>query len=220
MQHTLHSSTGSLVDTKMTSASGNTPWQFRIKRFLDLMGAGTLLIACTPVMSVAAIAIKITSPGPILFSQIRLTQGGRTFKLWKFRSMCVDAEEHTGASFARRGDSRVTAVGRFLRRTRIDELPQLINVITGDMSLIGPRPERPELAQELSEEIPRFKKRLAAKAGLTGLAQVIQGYPDGLLGYRRKVGLDMLYIQKWSLLLDFWIAIKTIGVVLTGSGAR
>jgi lipopolysaccharide/colanic/teichoic acid biosynthesis glycosyltransferase len=195
-------------------------WQSRIKRVIDLIGASGLLLGLSPVMAVVAVAIKATSPGPILYSQARLTEGGRTFTLWKFRSMRVDAEKTTGATWAVRTDSRVTRIGGFLRKTRLDELPQLFNVLLGDMSLIGPRPERPEIARELSRAIPRFNRRLGAKAGLTGLAQVIQGYPDGVLGYRRKVGLDMLYIQKWNLLLDLWIALKTIGVVLSGSGAR
>jgi lipopolysaccharide/colanic/teichoic acid biosynthesis glycosyltransferase len=184
------------------------------------VGAGSLLLALSPIMSIVALVIKATSPGPILYSQTRLTEGGRSFKLWKFRSMRVDAEDLTGAALAARADDRVTPVGRVLRRTRLDELPQLFNVLRGDMSLIGPRPERPEIAKQLAQAIPRFHHRLNAKAGLTGLAQVIQGYPDGVDGYRRKVGLDILYIRKWNLLLDLWIAFRTIGVVLSGSGAR
>lgn len=195
-------------------------WQAGTKRALDIIGASSLLLATSPVMGMVALAIRTTSSGPILYSQARLTEGGRTFTMWKFRSMRVDAEARSGAKLATRADDRVTSVGRFLRRTRLDELPQLFNVLVGDMSLIGPRPERPEIAQELLQTIPRFNRRLAAKAGLTGLAQVIQGYPDGIHGYRRKVGLDMLYIKKWSLFLDLWIAVKTVGVVLSGSGAR
>ena len=195
-------------------------WQAGAKRTVDLIGAGGLLLALSPVMGVVALMVKATSPGPILYSQERLTEGGRTFTLWKFRSMRVDAEASSGAKLATRADDRVTPVGRFLRQTRLDELPQLFNVLWGDMSLIGPRPERPEIARELVQAIPRFNRRLAAKAGLTGLAQVIQGYPDGINGYRRKVGLDMLYIRNWNLVLDLWIAVKTVGVVLSGSGAR
>jgi exopolysaccharide biosynthesis polyprenyl glycosylphosphotransferase len=191
-----------------------------IKRGIDIAGGCALLIMLAPVMSGVALAIKLTSPGPVLYSQERLTQGGRRFTIWKFRSMRVDAEQTGEAQLATQGDARVTPIGRFLRKTRLDELPQLFNVIAGDMSLIGPRPERPEIAEELALSIPRFHQRLGTKAGLTGLAQVIQGYPDGVHGYRRKLGLDILYIRKWSLLLDLWIAIKTIGVVLSGSGAR
>jgi lipopolysaccharide/colanic/teichoic acid biosynthesis glycosyltransferase len=194
--------------------------QTSIKRGIDIIGAGSLILALSPVMGVVALVIKVTSPGPTLYSQTRLTEGGRPFTLWKFRSMRVDAEHLTGAALAARADDRVTPVGRVLRKTRLDELPQLLNVVRGDMSLIGPRPERPEIAWQLSQAIPRFNHRLKTKAGLTGLAQVIQGYPDGVDGYRRKVGLDILYIRKWSLLLDLWIAFRTIGVVLSGSGAR
>lgn len=217
------SSSKSEFVNSMTQLSGDvvlSTWQARVKRGIDLAGASALLLALSPLMAVVAVAIKATSPGPILYSQARLTEGGRTFTLWKFRSMRVDAEHTTGATWAAKTDNRVTPIGGLLRKTRIDELPQLLNVLRGDMSLIGPRPERPEIAHELSQAIPKFNRRLRAKAGLTGLAQVIQGYPDGLLGYRRKVGLDMLYIQKWNLLLDLWIALKTVGVVLSGSGAR
>jgi exopolysaccharide biosynthesis polyprenyl glycosylphosphotransferase len=191
-----------------------------IKRGIDLIGATLLLLVLAPVMILVALAVKVSSPGPILYSQSRLTQGGRTFTLWKFRSMQVDAERENGAQLATKTDNRVTPIGRFLRKTRLDELPQLFNVLSGEMSLIGPRPERPEIAEELTQSIPKFNKRLGTKAGLTGLAQVIQGYPDGVLGYRRKVGLDLIYIKNWSLLLDLWIAFKTIGVVISGSGAR
>jgi len=191
-----------------------------LKRGIDILASAALILILTPVMILVAAAIKLTSPGPVLYSQTRLTQGGRKFTLWKFRSMCLNAETDGAATLASKTDNRVTPIGRFLRRTRLDELPQLFNVLRGDMSLIGPRPERPEIAARLSGSIPRFHQRLQAKAGLTGLAQVIQGYPDGVLGYRRKLGLDLIYIREWSLLLDLWIALKTISVVLSGSGAR
>lgn len=191
-----------------------------IKRAIDVVGATSLLIALAPVMAGVAVAIKYTSRGPVFFRQTRLTEGGRVFTLIKFRSMEVNAEETCGATFARKRDTRVTRVGALLRRTRLDELPQLFNVLKGDMSLIGPRPERPEIAAELSRSISRFPSRLGAKAGLTGLAQVIQGYPNDTDGYRRKLGLDILYIRRQGFLLDAWIALKTVGVVLSGSGAR
>jgi lipopolysaccharide/colanic/teichoic acid biosynthesis glycosyltransferase len=189
------------------------------KRAIDITGAAALLLGLAPVMLGIACAVKCTSPGPIFFRQKRLTQGGKVFNLIKFRSMVTDAEAK-GATFADKKDPRVTPVGAFLRTTRLDELPQLFNVIRGEMSLIGPRPERPELAGELTRSIRRFPRRLGAKAGLTGLAQVIQGYPDGVQGYRRKLGLDLIYIKNQSLLMDLWIAFKTVGVVLSGSGAR
>jgi lipopolysaccharide/colanic/teichoic acid biosynthesis glycosyltransferase len=190
------------------------------KRCVDLAGASFLLVALSPVMASVALGVKMTSPGPILYGQTRLTQGGEVFRLLKFRSMRVDAEADSGAVLATRADPRVTSIGSFLRKTRLDELPQLLNVLKGEMSLIGPRPERPEIASQLAESIPKVHRRLQTRAGLTGLAQVIQGYPDGRKGYRRKVGLDLIYIRKKSILLDMWIALRTVSVVLTGSGAR
>ncbi len=192
----------------------------RAKRVVDLAGASMLLLATAPLMAAVAVGIRATSAGPVLFKQPRLTENGRVFMLLKFRSMRVDAERESGAVFAQDGDSRVTPLGRFLRKTRLDELPQLINVIKGEMSLIGPRPERPEIADELAAKIRGFHRRLRAKAGLTGLAQVVQGYPDDIAGYRRKLGLDLLYIRRRGVLLDLWIAMKTVGVVISGAGAR
>jgi len=195
-------------------------WYSRVKRAVDLAGSVSLLVVLSPLMCALAVGVKVSSPGAMCFAQTRLTQGGRAFQLLKFRSMVSDAEDISGAVLAQRADPRVTTFGRFIRITRLDELPQLINVVRGDMSLIGPRPERPEIAQALHREIPRFYSRLKVKAGLTGLAQVVQGYPDGVRGYRRKVALDLLYIRKRSLALDSWIALRTVAVVLTGSGAR
>lgn len=197
----------------------SSPYQCA-KRIIDVIAASLLVVATMPLMLIVAALIKLTSPGPVLFLQNRLTQGGRTFRLIKFRSMVSNAEQAIGAQFATKNDPRVTRLGAFLRKTRLDELPQLINVLRGDMSLIGPRPERPELAGELAQNIRRFPNRLQIKAGLTGLAQVIQGYPDGISGYRRKLGLDLLYIRNQGPLLDLWIALRTITVMMTGSGAR
>jgi len=190
------------------------------KRAIDVLGASVLLAVAAPAIVATAVAIRVTSRGPVLLRQQRLTERGRSFSLLKFRSMVADAEGHEGARFAEEGDRRVTPVGRIIRRTRLDELPQLLNVLCGDMSLIGPRPERPEIAKDLAQRIRGFERRLGARAGLTGLAQVVQGYPGDIEGYRRKLGLDLLYIKRKSLKLDVWIALKTVGVVLTGSGAR
>lgn len=191
-----------------------------VKRSVDVLGATSLGIILAPCMALVACAIKVTSEGPVLYRQRRLTEGGREFMLVKFRTMKHNAERESGAVVAQLNDSRVTGLGKILRKTRLDELPQLWNVIRGDMSLIGPRPERPELAKSFEKKIKGFNKRLRVKAGLTGLAQVIQGYPEYLDGYRQKLALDVLYIKKQSLLLDLWIALKTVGVVLSGSGAR
>lgn len=192
----------------------------RAKRICDVVGATTLGVVLLPIMGCVAAAVRLTSPGPAIYRQRRLTQGGKEFMLCKFRTMRADAERDSGAVVAQLHDSRVTRVGRFLRKTRLDELPQLWNVIQGDMSLIGPRPERPELARNFERKIRGFGRRLGVKAGLTGLAQVIQGYPEYTDGYRQKLALDILYIKKRSILLDLWIALKTVGVVMSGSGAR
>jgi lipopolysaccharide/colanic/teichoic acid biosynthesis glycosyltransferase len=191
-----------------------------LKRVVDIVGAVALGVTLSPVMLGVAIAVRMSSPGPVIFRQRRLTEGGREFMLCKFRTMRQDAERETGAVVAQLHDLRVTGTGKFLRKTRLDELPQLWNVVRGEMSLIGPRPERPELAKNFERKIKGFHRRLGVKAGLTGLAQVIQGYPEYTDGYRQKLALDILYIKKKSILLDMWIALKTVGVVLSGSGAR
>lgn len=190
------------------------------KRTIDLVGATALAVATLPAMIGVALAVKVSSPGPILIRQTRLTKDGQWFTLYKFRSMRADAEKYSGAVFAGNNDPRVTPLGRFLRKTRLDELPQLINVLRGEMSLVGPRPERPELAGELSRSINGFHRRLGAKAGLTGLAQVVQGYPDDTDGYRKKLAYDRLYISRQGIGLDLWILARTVGVVMNGSGAR
>ena len=191
-----------------------------LKRGVDIVGALALGVTLTPVMIGVAVAVRMSSPGPVIFRQKRLTEGGREFMLCKFRTMRQDAERETGAVVAQLHDVRVTGVGAFLRKTRLDELPQLWNVVRGDMSLIGPRPERPELAKNFEKRIKGFHRRLGVKAGLTGLAQVIQGYPEYTDGYRQKLALDILYIKRKSVALDMWIALKTVGVVVSGSGAR
>jgi exopolysaccharide biosynthesis polyprenyl glycosylphosphotransferase len=190
-----------------------------VKRIFDLVGATLLIIATSPLMIAAAIAVKLGSKGPVVFKQNRLTRGGKVFTLLKFRTMVSNAEKN-GAVWAVNNDPRVTGLGKFLRRTRIDELPQLFNVIVGDMSLIGPRPERPEFSDKLSKEFPSFQRRLEVKAGITGLAQVGSGYAACLSSYRKKLALDLLYIQNRCLLLDLKISLKTILVIITGSGAR
>ncbi len=190
------------------------------KRAIDLVGATTLLIILSPLMLGICAAVALTSRGPVIYKQNRLTLGGREFTLLKFRSMRMDAELGTGAIWAQKQDPRITPIGAFLRRSRLDELPQLINVIAGEMSLIGPRPERPELAKELMEAIPSFKRRTEVRAGITGLAQVVSGYPATARGYKNKVALDVLYIERRSIWLDAKIAARTVWVVLTGKGAH
>lgn len=190
------------------------------KRTLDVVGAIVLLAALAPVMAIIALLVRATSNGPVIFKQVRLTKGGKSFTMYKFRSMKVDAERHSGAVWASKNDSRVTKVGKILRRTRLDELPQLLNVLSGEMSLIGPRPERPEIAEELSKELPGFDKRLQVKAGITGLAQVSSGYASSKESYAKKLAYDLNYVRKRSLTLDAVIAVKTVAVVITGTGAQ
>lgn len=143
---------------------------------------------------------------------------GRPFTIYKFRTMRTDAEKN-GAQFAVKGDPRVTRLGRFMRKTRLDELPQLWNVLRGEMSLVGPRPERPEFIEQLSDEIPNYLHRLGLKPGLTGVAQVINGYDNNVESFRRKVALDLLYLQNCCVSNDLKILLRTVRVVLTGSGA-
>lgn len=140
--------------------------------------------------------------------------------MYKFRTMVSNAESKTGAVFAEQGDARVTKIGKLMRQTRLDELPQLFNVLAGDMSLIGPRPERPEIAEMLSRKLPLFRKRLDVKAGLTGLAQTRLGYSASLRHYRRKVALDAIYIDNCCLFLDMKIALRTLSVLISSFGAR
>jgi lipopolysaccharide/colanic/teichoic acid biosynthesis glycosyltransferase len=143
---------------------------------------------------------------------------GRHFTLYKFRTMRTDAEKQ-GARFAVKGDPRVTSIGRLLRKTRVDELPQLWNVLKGEMSLVGPRPERPEFIKTLSDQIPSYLDRLGLQPGLTGVAQILNGYDNEIESFRRKVAFDLHYLQNCSVWNDFKILVRTIGVVLTGSGA-
>jgi lipopolysaccharide/colanic/teichoic acid biosynthesis glycosyltransferase len=198
------------------SAEGGT----RFKRLFDVIASSTLLILTAPLMVVVALLVKLSSPGPIILQQRRLTKDGREFSMLKFRSMRCDAETASGPVLAQKNDSRVTAIGRLIRLTRLDELPQLLNVLRNDMSLIGPRPERPEIAAQLRREIPNFDRRLRVKAGLTGLAQVEMGYSSCASSYRRKIAFDRLYVKNQSLMLDCWIAFRTVWVMFTGKGAR
>lgn len=163
-----------------------------------------------------ALLICLESRGGAFYSQMRLGKEGRTFKIYKLRSMYADAEKD-GPQWALANDSRVTKVGKFIRKTRIDELPQLWNVVRGDMSLIGPRPERPELAEEFEKEIPNFGDRLAVKPGLTGWAQINGGYE---LTPAEKLAYDLYYISNKSIMLDAQIVLRTAKVMLSGHGAR
>jgi exopolysaccharide biosynthesis polyprenyl glycosylphosphotransferase len=187
----------------------------RAKRLLDLAVATSILLLTAPLLVLAAIAIKLTSRGPVLFSQRRVGHKGREFMIHKLRTMVQDAESRTGPVLATPDDRRITPVGRFLRKTRIDELPQLFNVLKGDMSMVGPRPERPEFVAEYAATINGYRKRLEVRPGLTGLAQVYGGYATNTFD---KLKYDWMYVYRCSMLLDLRILWRTIGVVLGGRG--
>jgi len=170
-----------------------------------------LLVAFAPVIGLAALLVKLTSRGPAFYKQERVGEHGRIFNIIKVRTMRDDAETKSGPVWADAHDSRVTLVGGFLRRTHLDELPQLVNVVRGEMSLVGPRPERPHFVQQLRERIPGYDQRLAVKPGITGLAQVRAGYDHALRDVRRKVKLDTMYAQRMCWWVDFIIIVRTMG---------
>jgi len=191
----------------------------RTTRILDLILAVAILICSLPVMILAAIAVRLDSMGPVLYRQDRVGLNGRVFRIVKFRSMRTDAEKD-GAVWASETDPRVTRVGRVIRKMRVDELPQLINVIRGEMSLIGPRPERPVFVEELQRQIPYYGQRHLVKPGLTGWAQVRYRYGDSIEDAREKLRYDLYYIKNQSALLDALILFETARIVLFGRGAR
>lgn len=182
-----------------------------MKRVMDLVLSVIGLILTSPLFLVIALMIKLEDKGPVFYKQERVTENNKIFELYKFRTMKVDAEQHTGPILALKDDPRVTRVGRFLRTTRLDELPQLINVLKGEMSIVGPRPERPHFAEKLNKEIEMFKYRVFVKAGITGLAQILGKYTTSP---ENKAKLDLLYIKNYSLLLDMRIIINTLKVIL------
>lgn len=194
-----------------------TKWVYLLKRITDVAGASLGLLIALPVMLVAAIAIKLTSPGPIIYKQLRVGQGEKPFNVYKFRTMVAGAETKTGPVLATEEDDRITPVGRVLRKYRVDEIPQLLNVLKGEMSFVGPRPERPFFVERFKKEIPGYVERFKVKPGLTGIAQVSGGYATNA---RNKLKYDLIYIYHQSFLLDLQIVLKTIKVLLTGRGAR
>ena len=191
-----------------------------IKRILDVVGSALLLILAQPVMLLAGLAVKASSPGPVLYKQQRVGMNGRVFTIYKFRSMAADAEAATGAVWATPGrDPRVTRVGGFLRRSRIDELPQLWNVVRGDMSLVGPRPERPEFVSQLTTQIPFYGQRHAVRPGLTGWAQVRYAYGASVEDAMEKLQYDLFYIKNQTIALDVYIVFETLKTVVTRGGS-
>lgn len=187
------------------------------KRILDMLFSFIGVIIASPFMLLTALAIKLYDRGPVLYKQKRLTIGGREFYVYKFRSMIVNAEKNSGATLAKENDKRITPIGKVIRKIRFDELPQLINILKGDMSFVGPRPERPEIAKEYEKTMPEFKYRLKTKAGLTGYAQVMGKYNTTPYD---KLKMDLMYIEKQSLRLDLQIIILTIKTVFTPSATE
>lgn len=190
------------------------------KRGFDIVVSIAGLLVTLPVVLISILIIKVTSPGHAFFKQMRVGVGGELFELYKLRTMVLDAEKQTGPVWAKENDPRITPFGMFLRKSRIDEIPQLVNVLKGDMSIIGPRPERPEFVNMLSKEIFDYQKRLAVRPGITGLAQIKQAYDSTIKDVRRKVKFDLLYIKRMCFLTDLRIIFGTVAVVLTGRGAR
>ena len=181
------------------------------KRTFDIVFSLVALVPALPFMLVSAIAIKLYDGGPVLYKQVRLTTNGRRFYVYKFRSMIVDAEKNGVPQLCTDEDSRITPVGRFLRKCRLDELPQLFNILKGDMSVVGPRPERPELTEQYKKEMPEFEFRLKVKAGLTGYAQVTGVYDTSPYD---KLKMDLMYIENYSARMDLQIILMTLKTML------
>ncbi len=204
----------------------------RLSRMMNLAIAGTALLIVSPVIVLIAIAIRLTSRGPIIYAQARVgldrrwrdtlalrdrraeDLGGQVFTIFKFRTMRVDAERFSGAVWAQENDPRVTRLGKFLRQFRLDELPQLWNIVRGDMNIVGPRPERPSIVARLREMIPEYKMRHRVRPGLTGLAQINQHYDQNLDDVRGKIRWDLEYIRTQTLWLDIVVMLKTVPSVL------
>ena len=180
------------------------------KRTIDLILSLLAIIVTSPIMIIVALLIKMYDGGPALFKQKRLTIDGKIFDVYKFRSMIVDAEKDGVARLASKNDNRITPIGKFIRKVRLDELPQLLNILKGDMSIVGPRPERPEIAEEYGKVMPEFSYRLKVKAGLTGYAQILGKYNTTP---KDKLLLDLMYIEKYSLFLDFKLMLMTIKIL-------
>ncbi|MCK4463486.1 MAG: sugar transferase [Candidatus Omnitrophica bacterium] len=190
------------------------------KRLFDIMVSGVGIVIASPIIGLTAIVIKIVSPGPIFFRQERVGWGGKIFDMYKLRTMKVDAEKETGAVWAQEDDPRLIRFGKIIRKLHLDELPQFFNVLKGNMSIVGPRPERPVFVGQLSSEIKEYRKRLNVKPGITGLAQVWHKYDETIEDVKKKVKYDLLYIREMCLMVDIRILLRTIIVAALGKGAR
>ena len=203
-----------LFDTPLllVKGTGLTPAQRVVKRSMDILLSALALLALSPVMLLVAVGIKLEDGGPVFYKQKRLTRNGREFEILKFRSMIVNAEQYAGAVLATDADPRITKMGRFIRATRMDELPQLINILRGDMSIVGPRPERKVIAEEYYKELPEFAYRLKVRGGLTGYAQIYGKYNTNPYD---KLRLDLMYIENYSLMMDIKLIILTLRVIFS-----
>ena len=204
-----------IVELAEPKVAGGLGYRF-VKRAFDVASCSCALIVLAIPMGIVALKIKSESPGPVIYAQRRVGKDGKTFDVYKFRSMYIDAEAR-GAQWAKGDDPRVTPFGQFMRKTRLDEVPQFWNIVKGDMSLIGPRPERPAFCEEFEKRIHGWHYRTCVRPGLSGLAQVTGGYE---LLPKEKVVLDLKYIETRSVVQDLKIILKTLGVVSTGEGAR
>lgn len=200
------------VDTPLLKINKFGPGQLErtVKRAIDIIGSLVLIIVTSPIMLFTALAIKLEDHGDVLYKQIRYTKDKKKFEIIKFRSMVMNAEKRTGVVLAKENDDRITKVGKFIRKTRFDELPQLMNILRGEMSFVGPRPERPEIHEEICKTMPEFNYRLVVKAGLTGYAQIYGKYNTSL---RDKLLLDLYYIENYSLVDDIKLLLLTLKVV-------
>lgn len=204
-----------VIELDKPSVAGGIGYRF-MKRAFDIVACGCALMALALPVCIIALRIKLESPGPVIFAQRRVGKDGRVFNIYKFRSMYRDAEAH-GAQWALKDDPRVTSFGKVMRKTRIDEIPQFWNIMKGDMSLVGPRPERPAFCDEFEKRIHGWHYRTSVRPGLSGLAQMAGGYD---LLPKEKVVLDLEYIEHRCVALDLKIILKTLGVVSNGEGAR
>ena len=193
-------------------------WERRVKRLFDILFSGFVLIVFSPLWLLVALTIKLDSHGSVFYSQERLGRNGKLFHVYKFRSMVRDAESISGPVWADKNDPRVTRVGKIVRKLRIDEIPQLLNVLKGDMSLVGPRPERPYFVERLKMEIPYYTRRFRVRPGITGWAQIKHQYDQSFDDVRKKIQYDLYYIENMSLRMDLKIILNTIYIMLAGKG--